>query len=345
MHVSNSALPAGVDASEIPIEVCPAGNTVVSFLSKPFRAIVDEWLGRHHLNAKERNEVMLKDPWSITNVPSYANYTPPNPDDDETGGWTVHIHGLLYKRRHMKPSHVDKLINRILIKASIKKEYFWRLWNDRLSSEEAAQARRQVKDLATNSIQGGAIQVKTPRLCDDSTVLSTLTTSEGAFDQWLFLPASCSQTLDDESADGTAYEVHTGIRSTDLSMKPLNVAGGRQNESLDTQKVFFVPPRGLSIISDVDDILRVAEVWNWKQAILDLFARPYTPWLNMNELYMNWSRDIPLGGGGYWNKGKWVPSPDRGDQTRDAVTNVHFHYATDAPEVNAGFYVAGTRKE
>lgn len=77
---------------------------------------------------------------------------------------------------------------------------------------------------------------------------------------------------------------------------------------------FLVPERGLTIVSDVDDILRTCELWNWKRALLSFSVVPFVPWLNMNEIYMEWQRLIP---------------------------QTHFHYTTDALETMHEWYTEG----
>ncbi len=68
---------------------------------------------------------------------------------------------------------------------------------------------------------------------------------------------------------------------------------------------YLVPTRGLTIISDIDDILRVTKIYQPKEGLLNSFARPFVPWLNMPDIYANWSRTIP---------------------------DFHYHYLTTTPE-------------
>lgn len=68
---------------------------------------------------------------------------------------------------------------------------------------------------------------------------------------------------------------------------------------------YLVPPTGLTIISDIDDILRITKIYQPKEGLLNSFARPFTPWMNMPEIYANWSASIP---------------------------DFHFHYLTTTPE-------------
>lgn len=317
------------DPSTIPAEVCPPNqHTMFATFAKPIHFIINKWLRRQTLDVDDLQQILQVDPWSITNVPNYANYTPAA--GKETAHWNVRVHGHLYKRSRMDQNKVDHLINKILIRASIFKEKLYGRAFDQLTKSEGDQARRQVRELGTVAIMNGAIEMKYPDLCSNSsTILRHLTNNEGAFDEWVSLRGDCSKNVPDMPTNGS-------VSNQTLSSVPLNVGGMRQNESKDTQPTFFVPPRGLTIISDVDDVLRVAEVWNWKQAILDLFTRPYEPWLNMTRVYSRWGEDIPNGRGVQWRNNKLK------NVTRSLKTNVHFHYITDTPEVNAEFYINGT---
>ena len=68
---------------------------------------------------------------------------------------------------------------------------------------------------------------------------------------------------------------------------------------------YLVPPTGLTVISDIDDILRVTKIYEPKEGLLNTFARPFTPWMNMPSIYANWSQSLPT---------------------------THFHYLTTTPE-------------
>jgi hypothetical protein len=68
---------------------------------------------------------------------------------------------------------------------------------------------------------------------------------------------------------------------------------------------YLVPPTGFTVISDIDDILRITKIYQPKEGLLNSFARAFVPWMNMPDIYANWSRSIP---------------------------NVHFHYLTTTPE-------------
>lgn len=59
----------------------------------------------------------------------------------------------------------------------------------------------------------------------------------------------------------------------------------------------------------------------------------------MDKVFHKWSRNIPLGGGGFWQNDRLIPEspPDR-----RIVTNIHFHYVTDTPDPFNALYINGT---
>lgn len=92
---------------------------------------------------------------------------------------------------------------------------------------------------------------------------------------------------------------------------------GISNVTVYNASFLVVPPRGLTVVSDVDDILREAEIWDWQEAIKNLFIRNFVPWTSINTVYAEWMMRAP---------------------------NVHFHYYSDAPEMAHQYYVAGLSK-
>ncbi|KAK0864674.1 hypothetical protein LTR87_015720 [Friedmanniomyces endolithicus] len=75
--------------------------------------------------------------------------------------------------------------------------------------------------------------------------------------------------------------------------------------TLGNATAYLVPDQGLTVISDIDDILRITKIYEPKEGLLNSFARPYTAWENMPSIYANWSQSLP---------------------------NTHFHYLTTTPE-------------
>ncbi|PGH04762.1 hypothetical protein AJ79_06983 [Helicocarpus griseus UAMH5409] len=68
---------------------------------------------------------------------------------------------------------------------------------------------------------------------------------------------------------------------------------------------YLVPPEGLTLISDIDDVLRVSQIYKVKEGMKNLVGRTFYPWMNMPDIFANWSRSLP---------------------------DMHFHYLTISPE-------------
>jgi hypothetical protein len=128
----------------------------------------------------------------------------------------------------------------------------------------------------------------TPSGGQQSIKLPYETTAEGDFD--VFVPIS-----------NTSGGLQAGIGNQ--RPQRLNVYA----EGTDTGNAtsYLVSEEGLTIVNDIDDILRVTKIFEPKEGILNTFAKPFVPWMNMPDIYRNWSESIPT---------------------------MHFHYLTTTPE-------------
>ena len=130
---------------------------------------------------------------------------------------------------------------------------------------------------------GGAV---TPSGGTQDITLPYPTTDEGDFD--VFVPIK-GDGLQNGNATQQIQRLNTYVDGTTLG----------------NGTAYLVPDQGLTVISDIDDILRVTKIYEPKEGLLNSFARPFTPWENMPEIYANWSKSLP---------------------------NTHFHYLTTTPE-------------
>lgn len=118
------------------------------------------------------------------------------------------------------------------------------------------------------------------------------TTAEGDFDAFVQLRNS-------SGTDG-GYMVPGNETS---SIQTLNMyANGTLSGNA---TAYLVPNEGITILSDIDDILRVTKIYDPKEGILNTFSREFTPWMNMPDIYANWSASL---------------------------SDFHFHYLTTTPE-------------
>jgi phosphatidate phosphatase APP1 len=228
-------------------------------------------------------------PTSVLNLPGYGNWT--------GSEWNLRFHGNVYKQPNLSNETVDKLADVFLIDTSVAN----------LSSSEAAQARNVTREIFV--VQQGDVNVtmslepapqaggdgesdggggQTPAGGQQTLQLPYETTPEGDFD--VFLPLQNSS---------------SGLEPGDGNRVPqrLNVYANGTDTGNATS--YLVSEEGLTVISDIDDILRVTRIYQPKDGLLNTFAKPFTPWLNMPSIYANWSKSIPT---------------------------MHFHYLTTTPE-------------
>lgn len=211
-------------------------------------------------------------PTQVLNIPPYANYT--------AKGWNVRFHGNVYKQPNVSNSTLDDLANIFLPNVDIKN----------LPPPQQSEARNLTAEIFV--LQQGDVNVSTIQLESQSTgntqdvTLPYPTTPEGDFD--VFVPIDSSGLTPGNETD----EIQT-----------LNTYV--EGASLGNATAYLVPDTGFTVISDIDDILRVTKIYEPEQGLLNSFARPYRPWLNMPQIYLNWSQSVP---------------------------NLHFHYLTTTPE-------------
>ncbi|KAL9091460.1 MAG: hypothetical protein Q9165_004846 [Trypethelium subeluteriae] len=126
------------------------------------------------------------------------------------------------------------------------------------------------------------------------------TINTGDFDGWLPLEdMSQLQRGDDPSV--SVQEVSIGVHK----VTDANSTG------------FLVPRNGITVVSDVDDILRQTQVWRWKHLLVGAISKKFVPWMNMPEIFKKMEVSIP---------------------------NVHFHYLTIPPELLARKYLSFLRE-
>ncbi|KAK9798865.1 putative Phosphatidate phosphatase APP1 catalytic domain-containing protein [Seiridium cardinale] len=229
-------------------------------------------------------------PTQVLNVPGYANWT--------EQGWNVRVHGNVFKQPNISQDTVDDLANKFLIGTSIAD----------LPTDQQNQARNLtreifvvqqrdlnvtinfVNDVAVEpDASGGVINAEGG---SQSIQLPYQTTDEGDFDTFVVLANTTGE-------NGG----HLIAGNTTSSIQSLNMYANGTTTGNAT--AYLVPPEGLTIISDIDDILRVTKIYDPAEGLLNSFARAFTQWENMPEIYANWSASIP---------------------------NFHFHYLTTTPE-------------
>jgi hypothetical protein len=195
------------------------------------------------------------------------------------------LHGNVYKTPNISESKLNDLADAFLIGTKMSQ----------LSGPQQTQARNLTAEIFV--LQQGGVQpifslVPTPTQ-GGAQVIQTIiapynTTVEG--DYMAFIPInSTGLTL--------------GNATDQIQEVPIYANGSIDGNAT----AYFVPSTGVTIVSDIDDILRVTKIYEPAQGILNTFANPFTPWMNMPEIYANWSKSL-------------------------LHPQVHFHYLTTTPE-------------
>ncbi|KAI0395681.1 hypothetical protein F5Y17DRAFT_422589 [Xylariaceae sp. FL0594] len=236
------------------------------------------------------DEDLKATPTQVLNIPGYANWT--------NDGWSVRIHGNVYKQPDIDQKKLDSLANIFLVGVDI----------DELPPNQQKQARNLTSEIFVVQQNNVSVTVNfqndvhvqpnasggvyNARGGAQSIDLPYRTTPEGDFDAWL--------TLKNTTGPNGGYLL--AGNQTDR-IQALNIYTNGTDTGNAT--AYLVPPQGFTIVSDIDDILRVTKIYDPKEGLLNSFARPFTAWENMPEIYANWSASIP---------------------------NFHFHYLTTTPE-------------
>ena len=201
----------------------------------------------------------------------------------------------MYKQPEIQQSKLDDLANVFLIDTSV----------DKLPPDQAAQARNVTASIfvvqqshvnltfnlgpapmAGSSGEPGGGGAETPPGGSQQVKFPYPTTDQGDFDDFVQIE-------------------NTGLKAGDSTDKVQRLNVYAEGSNIGNATAYLVPQSGITVISDIDDILRVTKIYKPKEGLLNSFARPYTPWMNMPAIYADWSRTVP---------------------------NIHFHYLTTTPE-------------
>ncbi|KAI9653823.1 MAG: hypothetical protein M1831_005690 [Alyxoria varia] len=235
-------------------------------------------------------------PTSVLNFPPYANWT-------DEGAWNVRFHGNIYRQPRLSRERLDDLTNGFLIGPDVED----------LPESQQKQARNVTAQIfiVQEDDAGPPVFSLAP-----APTLGTSSGGRGGGGGTTPSEDAGAQTVRhnfDVTAQGD-YDEFVPIRTNGLQrgdrtdlIQRLNVYTNGTDTGNAT--AYLVPPEGITVVSDIDDILRITQIWSPKQIILNTFARPYTAWLNMPEIFRGWSRSLQLNG-----------------------AQPHFHYLTTLPE-------------
>lgn len=215
-------------------------------------------------------------PTQVLNLDPYANWT--------SEGWNIRFHGNVYKQPNTSEEKLNDLANIFLVGTDIED----------LPEEQQKNARNLTASIFV--LQQGDVEVDTIHLepapgqgssgqpggggaeeasgGTQDVQLPYNTTIEGDFDA--FVPIKLNG-------------LTPGNETSKIQRLNTHVEGA----TLGNGTAYLVPPTGISIVSDIDDILRVTKIYDPKEGLLNSFARDFVPWENMPDIYANWSATVP----------------------------------------------------
>ncbi|KAI0374582.1 hypothetical protein BV20DRAFT_960700 [Pilatotrama ljubarskyi] len=186
-------------------------------------------------------------------IPSYANFSGDN--------WNVRFYGLAYKLPNVSADNLVSIIDG--------------LKTDNLSSAQTSLLQNRIQDLASIPIPHAnltALVFANGSAVTNSSGIQLATTDEvGEFDQFVTVPGL--------GGNASAVRVvQTGI---------MNVTGPGNGT------VILVPSSGISVVSDIDDVMRITKVYVPNQGLYNSLVQPYVNVPGISELFAHWNETLP----------------------------------------------------
>jgi len=177
-----------------------------------------------------------------------------------TQGWNIRIQGLAYKSPILNDSQIDSATSKFLPGL-----------NGTFNDTERTLLRNRTSELI-NIPQSNVNLSVSVRLngSDLGTIPLPPTDLGGEFDS--FEQVSFNQNL---------------TQTAMVELFTQNVEGPGNGSA------FLVPTTGYSVVSDIDDVLRVTKIYKPLTGLRNSFAEPYVNFMNMPELLYHWQQTLP----------------------------------------------------
>lgn len=240
-------------AAAAPINFSPhqLANSLLNALTGPIIDHVVPFILSRILGIHYRDVSSL--PVKALNLPSYGNWT------DE--GWSLHVHGNIVYEHEVSNRTLDRWANRIMIFGTKVRD---------LRPENQALARNMTREILALPIGINStfkMDVTGPT-GERRRVRLPPTINTGDFDGWL--PLNDMNLLQSGN--------HSDVSVQRMTLAVVNAANSHSTG-------FLVPPDGISVVSDIDDILRDAQIWRWRPLLEGAISRRFVPWKNMPGNY------------------------------------------------------------
>ena len=189
--------------------------------------------------------------------------------------WYVEIHGWIYSYHHLHTiSKFHKLMRSLFKKTPVQFPV------SRVKS--GALLKKRLKWFATDNQPNRALSIQ----LGGSKYLLGASSANGHFRSVIKIP-----------------EYSLPLNSHGTSVIPFNLVDTDQKHARISGSIYFLAPRGLTIISDIDDTIKQSDVNNKLRLLRNTFTKPFTAVPGMAKLYQQWLTDY----------------------------NAHYHYLTASP--------------
>jgi hypothetical protein len=207
------------------------------------------------------NNSLSSEPASALLIPSYSNFT--------QQGWNVRFNAFVYKLPpSLNSSQEEKIIGLLHID------------NSTLNATEQTLLLNRTTDLASipqPNYQGLTVQVLFNGQNISTPVALEQADDFGEIDQFVVVPGLANAT-------GNSTQLQ---RTVVAQLYAQNITGPGNSTTL------LVPESGYSIVSDIDDVLRVTKVYVPTTGLKNSFAEPYMNYDTTPEVFATWSRTLP----------------------------------------------------
>ncbi len=159
----------------------------------------------------------------------------------------------------------------------IRKGILLQLFKRVVKPENAVDVRQRFHDRARLFLQDGRKGKSLPIAIAEKAFQLPDTLPNGQFEATITIPVS---------------ELESSIQTDDFGRKFVQFCSRLPEEDprLFTGEIELVPPRGVSIVSDVDDTIKVSNVQDRKELLANTFTREFRGVEGMRNLYQHWAR-------------------------------------------------------
>jgi hypothetical protein len=234
-------------ATPMPLDRLSSGDKALGFFTQPLVGFVHFFVRSIIFRSSRKDERQLR--VEALNLPGYGNWT--------EQGWNLHVHGNIYRRTQASWGLFDFWSARFMLLGPKVKT---------LTQPELDGTRNITAELLTLPVKWKSVYDMKINIHNTSSINVSLppTINTGDYDGWLALTDA------DSLAPGTDIRVP-------LQQVGLEVVGADNSMAAG----WLVPDHGITVVSDIDDILRESKIWQWKHMIKSAFAEDFEPWENI----------------------------------------------------------------